>query len=99
MPHLALDAPALARWGDSWNLHKRFSKKEGIDFGKEFDRAFGASLAQMLGGIKVVTPSSVDLSASEPDCVEVGPVRIVGGIRPQNFDAAYRPDGPRVVYD
>jgi hypothetical protein len=26
-------------------------------------------------------------------------VRIIGGIRPQNFDAAYRPDGPRVVFD
>lgn len=33
------------------------------------------------------------------DCVEVGPVRIIGGIRPQNFDVAYRPDGPRIVFD
>lgn len=32
-------------------------------------------------------------------CVEVGPARIIGGIRPQNFDVAYRPDGPRIVYD
>lgn len=24
---------------------------------------------------------------------------VTGGIRPQNFDAAYRPDGPRVVFD
>jgi len=29
----------------------------------------------------------------------LGKARIVGGIRPQNYDAAYRPDGPRVVYD
>ena len=33
------------------------------------------------------------------NCVEVGPARIIGGIRPQNFDVAYRPDGPRIVYD
>lgn len=26
-----------------------------------------------------------------PNCVEIGPVRVEGGIRPQNFDAGYRP--------
>ena len=31
--------------------------------------------------------------------MEVGTTRIVGGIRPQNYDAAYRPDGPRIVFD
>ena len=31
--------------------------------------------------------------------VEVGTIRVIGGIRPQNYDAAYRPDGPRVVFD
>ncbi len=29
----------------------------------------------------------------------MGTTRIIGGIRPQNYDAAYRPDGPRVVFD
>lgn len=35
----------------------------------------------------------------EPDCVEVGNVRVVGGIRPQNFDVGYRPDGVRFAFD
>jgi hypothetical protein len=29
----------------------------------------------------------------------VGPTRVIGGIRPQNFDVAYRPDGIRFAYD
>lgn len=31
--------------------------------------------------------------------MEVGPTRVIGGIRPQNFDVAYRPDGVRFAYD
>jgi len=77
----------------------RFDKKQGMDFGYVFDAAFGASLAQMLGGIDVLKPIDNSLLPPHKDCVEVGKVRIVGGIRPQNYDAAYRPDGPRIVYD
>ena len=44
-------------------------------------------------------PHDNSLLPPHKDCVEVGKVRIVGGIRPQNYDAAYRPHGPRVVYD
>jgi len=40
-----------------------------------------------------------ELVASERDCVEVGPVRIIGGVRPQNFDVGYRPDGVRFAFD
>lgn len=40
-----------------------------------------------------------ELLPPHENCVEVGPARIIGGIRPQNFDVAYRPDGPRIVYD
>jgi hypothetical protein len=53
----------------------------------------------MLGGIPVVTPGLDSLVPSKPDCVEVGPVRVVGGVRPQNFDVGYRPDGIRFAYD
>jgi len=53
----------------------------------------------MLGGITVTTPKSNDLIARESDCVEVGECRIIGGIRPQNFDVAYRPDGVRIAFD
>lgn len=53
----------------------------------------------MLGGIPVVTPASTSLTAPQSDCVEVGPVRIIGGVRPQNFDVGYRPDGVRFAFD
>lgn len=29
----------------------------------------------------------------------MGPVRIIGGVRPQNFDVGYRPDGVRFAFD
>lgn len=79
-----------------------FDKKQSMDFGVIFDTAFGKSLAAMLGDIPVVKPPTrkdMLLVPAQPDCVEVGPTRIVGAIRPQNYDAAYRPDGPRIVYD
>ena len=31
--------------------------------------------------------------------MEVGPVRVIGGVRPQNFDVGYRPDGVRFAFD
>jgi hypothetical protein len=76
-----------------------FDKTQGMQFGYVFDRAFGAALAELLGGIPVVTPKAGALIPPQADCVEVGATRIVGAIRPQNYDAAYRPDGPRIVYD
>jgi hypothetical protein len=75
-----------------------FDKKQGMDFGYVFDSAFGAALAEMLSNT-VEKPIDNSLLPPKPDVVEVGKTRIVGGIRPQNYDAAYRPDGPRVVYD
>lgn len=75
-----------------------FDKKQGMDFGYVFDSAFGDSLATMLGN-SVAKPVDNSLLPPAPDVVEVGKTRIVGGIRPQNYDAAYRPDGPRIVYD
>ena len=70
-----------------------------MDFGRVFDHAFGNALAAMLGDIPVETPSPRALTPTQPDCVEVGTTRVIGGIRPQNYDVAYRPDGPRVVFD
>ena len=79
----------------------RFDRKQSMDFGNIFDMAFGRSVALMLGDIPVVKPKNDSLlpPVEHANCVEVGKTRIVGGIRPQNFDAAYRPDGPRIVYD
>lgn len=76
-----------------------FDRKQSMNFASFIDMAFGQALAQMLGNIDIVTPSPTSLLPENSDCVEVGPVRIIGGIRPQNYDAAYRPDGPRVVFD
>lgn len=78
-----------------------FDKKQAMDFGKEvIDPAFANALATMLGGIPVRSPSSGNaLLPPVPDCVELGNTRIIGGVRPQNFDVAYRPDGVRVAYD
>lgn len=79
-----------------------FDKKQAMDFGYVFDKALGNALAVMLGNGPVVKPPTKKgslLVPSKPDCVEVGATRIVGAIRPQNYDAAYRPDGPRIVYD
>ncbi|WP_244430035.1 hypothetical protein [Bradyrhizobium liaoningense] len=114
MPKVTVDPALLQDWGAKWRgtvgtptaagvakakLADRFDKKQGMDFGYVFDAAFGKSLAEMLGGIAVMKPDDNSLLPPHKDCVEVGKVRIVGGIRPQNYDAAYRPDGPRVVYD
>lgn len=77
----------------------RTPPQSSTQLGNLFDAAVGASLATMLGGITVVRPASTALTASLADCVEVGPVRIIGGVRPQNFDVGYRPDGVRVAFD
>lgn len=61
--------------------------------------AVGRALATMLGNIPIATPNSRALTPPQPDCVEVGEVRIIGGVRPQNFDVGYRPDGVRFAFD
>ncbi len=53
----------------------------------------------MLGDIPIVTPGANDLISRQADCVELGPTRVVGGVRPQNFDVGYRPDGIRFAFD
>ena len=110
MPPIDIPKEDLARWGKIWSgntgsrssshkLPNRFDKKQSMDFGLVFDNAFGRSLAKMLGDIPIVRPNANALIPPQPNCVEVGTTRVIGGIRPQNYDVAYRPDGPRVVFD
>lgn len=99
MPRIQISQQVLQQWGQKWLQASNFGKKDGMDFGKVFDNAVGDALAQMLGGIPKVVPNGTAISPTVADCVEVGPARIVGGIRPQNFDVAYRPDGPRFAFD
>lgn len=80
-----------------------FSKKQGMDFGLTFDRGVATALSKMLGDIEIVeykgTSKDAALQPPKPECIEVGPARVIGGVRPQNFDVAYRPDGVRIAYD
>ena len=108
MPEIRVSRETLAQWGEVWSgtngtrsqkNPNRFDKKQAMDFGRLFDDAFGAALATMLGDIPIKTPNANALTPPDPNCVEVGTTRVIGGIRPQNYDAAYRPDGPRVVFD
>lgn len=99
MPKIQVPISELQLWGQKWLVHRALNKKEGMDFGKVFDAQIGKALAEMLGGLEVVLPSQKDLLPSQADVVEVGPVRVIGGIRPQNYDVGYRPDGVRFVSD
>ncbi|MBA3642743.1 MAG: hypothetical protein H0W59_01575 [Chloroflexia bacterium] len=102
MPAVTISPATLAPFGETWQQNQALSRtppNSSSQLGQVFDQAVGASLAAMLGNIPIVRPRAGDLMPSQPDCVEVGPVRIVGGIRPQNFDVGYRPDGVRFIYD
>jgi hypothetical protein len=110
MPPLNISTAELKRWGDLWlgdanpetgqgKNPECFDRQQSVNFAAFIDVEFAKSLTVMLGGIPVERASGNALIPPIPDCVEVGSVRIIGGIRPQNFDAAYRPDGPRVVFD
>lgn len=110
MPRLNISTDELKKWGTLWmgqvnpetgqKKHQEcFDRHQSVNFASFIDVEFARALAVMLGGIPVERPNSNALIPPLPDCVEIGPVRIIGGIRPQNFDAAYRPDGPRVVFD
>ena len=103
MPPIAISSSALASFGQTWANNKeslsRTPPNSSGDLGRLFDNAVGAALAALLGGIPIVTPNASALTPAQPDCVEVGPVRIIGGVRPQNFDVGYRPDGPRFAFD
>lgn len=103
MPSIVIDQTELAEFGKTWIQNGqrllRTPPYSSGQLGKVFDRAVGEALATMLGGIPVETPHSSSLTPVSPDCVEVGPVRIIGGVRPQNFDVGYRPDGVRFAFD
>lgn len=103
MPPIEFTPAELLPFGQQWiangeNL-SRSQPYSSLQFGNLFDEKVGAALAVMLGDIEVVKPNARHLQPEEADCVEVGPVRVVGGVRPQNFDAGYRPDGVRFILD
>lgn len=103
MPEIAIDTAELAEFGAVWierggALSRTPPYSSGL-LGRLFDTAVGVALADLLGGIDTIVPNGTALVPSLPDVVEVGPVRIIGGVRPQNFDVGYRPDGVRFAFD
>lgn len=99
MPGLVVSTDALKEWGTKWLQKQAFSKKQGMDFGKTFDDAVSKALAVMLGGVPIIVPNQKRLLPADANAVEIGPVRMIGGIRAQNFDVGYRPDGIRFAFD
>jgi hypothetical protein len=108
MPIVVVPANELLPFGQQWNQRNgRLSRTRpysSLQLGELFDAKIGAAVAAMLGNIPVIKPKATDLlprpeAADTIDCVEVGHVRIVGGVRPQNFDVGYRPDGVRFAFD
>lgn len=110
IPPLSLDRELLRVWGRIWldtggsrSGEKKpncFDKKQGMDFGKAIDPYVAKCIAGMLGDIPVVSPASKNkLLPPHDDCVELGDTRLVGGVRTQNYDIMYRPDGVRIAYD
>lgn len=110
MPPVAINQEELKRWGQLWlGTHNpetgkaknpnAFDRQQSVNFASFIDRSFAQSLAVFLGGIPIIESHGRTLIPPQSDCVEIGNVRVIGGVRPQNFDVAYRPDGPRVVFD
>lgn len=101
MPAIVLPAAKIQSICQGWSAASAtLSKSSGEKIGRLCDQAVSAALAEMLGGIKVCPPKSkTALLPPAPDCVEMGPARIIGGIRAQDFDVVYRPDGVRFAYD
>lgn len=78
MPQIQIAQAELAPYGRQWqDKDQRFSKPQQVVFGELFDDKVGEALATMLGYIPVVTPNRNALIPAQPDCVEVGPCRIV----------------------
>ncbi len=103
MPPVVIDQAQLALFGETWTSRggrlSRTPPQSSAQLGGLFEQAVGKSLAFMLGNIPVVLQRGNDLIPPSADCVEIGDVRIIGGVRPQNFDVVYRPDGVRFAFD
>jgi hypothetical protein len=103
MPSIVVDSALLGPFGAAWQAHgqklTRTPPNSSSQLGCVFDKKVGDALSALLGGIPIIIPSANALGPARPDCVEVGPCRIVGGVRPQNFDVGYRPDGVRFAFD
>lgn len=103
MPPIRIEPSELVPFGEAWTANggslSRTPPHSSLELGYLFDRKVGEALAAMLGAIKIVSPNRESLTPAEPNCVEIGSCRIIGGVRPQTFDVGYRPDGVRFAFD
>ena len=100
MPPIIIVPEDLVQFAEEWIKNGgSFNKAQSMQFGKIFDSKVGEALSVMLGEISIIKPGGNDLVPKQANCVEVGDCRIVGGVRPQNFDVGYRPDGVRFAFD
>jgi hypothetical protein len=103
MPLITVDPSDLKPFGDRWTVNggslSRTPPQSSGQLGRLFDAGIAKSLATMLGDIPIALASATRLGPTQADCVELGEIRTVGGVRPQNFDVGYRPDGVRFVSD
>ena len=104
MPAIVVPPATLLPFGQQWatngNSLSRTPPNSSSQLGQQFDSAVANALATMLGGIPVVPPINQNaLVPPQSDCVELGATRVIGGVRPQNFDVCYRPDGVRFAFD
>ena len=103
MPQLRIDRATLASFGATWIANgkslSRTPPNSSGQLGSFFEKAVADAFAAMVGNVPVVKPKANALIPPQADCVEYDTVRVIGGVRPQNFDAAYRPDGIRFAFD
>jgi hypothetical protein len=104
MPQVNLPTNELQAFGTQWTANggrlSRTPPYSSLQLGTLANTTVATALATMLGGIPIVAPiNSNALLPPHADSVELGEIRIVGGVRPQNFDVGYRPDGVRFALD
>lgn len=102
-PPISLDPTRLAEFGRTWadngNRLRRSPPNSSLELGRFIDSSVATVLSKMLGDIPILAPNANSLLPTQPDCVELGAFRVVGGVRAQNFDVGYRPDGVRIAFD
>lgn len=115
MPTVKFDQDKLMEFGKAWSQGAEVVKKghreqrsnrlgrigdyTGANLGVLANQAVAEAISRMLGGFRIVAATGERLLPESQYLVEVGEVRVIGGVRPQNYDVAYRPDGIRFVFD
>jgi hypothetical protein len=88
MPQVNLPTNELLAFGAQWTANddrlSRTPPYSSLQLGTLANTAVATALATMLGGIPIVAPiSSNALLPPHADSVELGEIRVVGGVRPK----------------